>query len=45
MWNRNPDFAKFHAAICYNKAFRVNNPAGLSEVSSVKLELGLLNTE
>jgi hypothetical protein len=45
MWNRNPDFAKFHATICYNKGYRLQNPAGIAELGSAKLELGLLNTE
>ncbi|ORY16573.1 hypothetical protein BCR34DRAFT_611436 [Clohesyomyces aquaticus] len=45
MWNRNPDYAKFAAAICYNKGFRVKDPAGIAEQTSAKLELGLLNTD
>ena len=45
MWNRNPDYAKYHAAICYNKGYRLNNPAGITELASAKLDLGLLNTE
>jgi hypothetical protein len=45
MWNRNPDYAKYHAAICYNKGYRLSNPAGITELASAKLDLGLLNTE
>jgi len=45
MWNRNPDYTKYHAAICYNKGYRLNNTAGITELQSAKLELGQLNTD
>lgn len=45
MWARNPDYKKFPAAACYNKGYRLANPANVDAVASVKFELGLLNTE
>lgn len=45
MWNRNPDYAKFPAVACYNKGYRLANPANVDAVASVKFELGLLKTE
>ncbi|PVI01008.1 hypothetical protein DM02DRAFT_671581 [Periconia macrospinosa] len=45
MWNRNPDYTKYAAAICYNKGYRLANTAGIAELASAKLELGVLNTD
>ncbi|KAH6693595.1 hypothetical protein F5X68DRAFT_187403 [Plectosphaerella plurivora] len=45
MWDRNPDYAKFPAVACYNKGYRLANPANVDAVASVKFDLGLLNTE
>jgi hypothetical protein len=45
MWARNPDYKKFPAVACYNKGYRLANPANVDAVASVKFELGLLNTE
>ncbi|KAH7118565.1 hypothetical protein B0J13DRAFT_532641 [Dactylonectria estremocensis] len=45
MWDRNPDYAKFPAAACYNKGYRLADPAKVAGVVSAKFELGLLNTE
>lgn len=45
MWARNPDYQKFPAAICYNKGYKLQNPAGIDGLVSAKLELGQLNTE
>ncbi|KAF2177340.1 hypothetical protein K469DRAFT_742555 [Zopfia rhizophila CBS 207.26] len=45
MWNRNPDYDTYHAAICYNKGYRLQNATGTFGLTSAKLELGLLNTD
>ncbi|PVH96451.1 hypothetical protein DM02DRAFT_535258 [Periconia macrospinosa] len=45
LWDRNPDYTKYAAAVCYNKGYRLANPAGITELASAKLELGLLNTD
>lgn len=45
MWARNPDYQKFPAAVCYNKGYKLQNPAGMDGLVSAKLELGQLNTE
>ncbi|KAH8588061.1 hypothetical protein B0O99DRAFT_601087 [Bisporella sp. PMI_857] len=45
MWSRNPDRKKYHAAICYNKGYRVQNPSGIAGKLSAKVELGLLHTD
>ncbi|KAH8714088.1 hypothetical protein GQ44DRAFT_625237, partial [Phaeosphaeriaceae sp. PMI808] len=45
MWNRNPDYTKYATAICYNKVYRLANPAGIAELASAKSELGVLNTD
>lgn len=45
MWARNPDYQKFPAAVCYNKGYKLQNPAGIDGLVSAKLELGQLNTE
>ncbi|KAK3984237.1 hypothetical protein QBC44DRAFT_202191, partial [Cladorrhinum sp. PSN332] len=45
MWARNPDYKKFPAAVCYNKGYRVKDPALTEGLVSVKFELGLLNTD
>ncbi|KAH9203886.1 hypothetical protein DL95DRAFT_320562 [Leptodontidium sp. 2 PMI_412] len=45
MWNRNPDYTKFPAAACYNKGYRLSDPAGIDGLRSAKLELGLLSTD
>ncbi|KAL0065590.1 hypothetical protein AAF712_007368 [Marasmius tenuissimus] len=45
MWARNPNRGKWVAAICYNKGWRVKNPAGISDVQSMELKLGALHTD
>ncbi|KAH7012935.1 hypothetical protein EDB80DRAFT_862910 [Ilyonectria destructans] len=45
MWDRNPDYEKFPAAACYNKGYRLADPAKVAGLTSAKFELGLLNTE
>ncbi|KAI9644319.1 hypothetical protein NHQ30_007676 [Ciborinia camelliae] len=45
MWNRNPDYNTYPAAICYNKGYSLKNNAGKTGLLSAKLELGLLSTE
>ncbi|KAM0281235.1 hypothetical protein ACHAQH_003666 [Verticillium albo-atrum] len=45
MWDRNPDYAKFPAAACYNKGYRLADPAKIDGLRSAKFELGLLNTD
>lgn len=45
MWDRNPDYAKFPAAACYNKGYTLADPAKIDGLRSAKFELGLLNTE
>ncbi|KAH6714985.1 hypothetical protein BKA61DRAFT_631861 [Leptodontidium sp. MPI-SDFR-AT-0119] len=45
MWSRNPDRNKWHAAICYNKGYRVQNPNGIDGKLSAKVSSGLLNTD
>ncbi|KAG8161372.1 hypothetical protein KVR01_009636 [Diaporthe batatas] len=45
MWARNPDYQKYPAAICYNKGYKLKNPAGKDGLVSAKLELGQLNTD
>ncbi|KAH8710039.1 hypothetical protein GQ44DRAFT_690355 [Phaeosphaeriaceae sp. PMI808] len=44
MWNRNPDYTKFPATVCYNKGYRTKN-GNLDGLVSAKFELGLLNTD
>ncbi|KAM5341817.1 hypothetical protein ACJ41O_014848 [Fusarium nematophilum] len=45
MWDRNPDYEKFPAAACYNKGYRLADPAKVAGLTSAKFELGLLNTD
>jgi hypothetical protein len=45
MWASNPDRNRWVAVACYNKAWDVANPAGISDVASVKLTRGLLHTD
>ncbi|KAH6707211.1 hypothetical protein EV126DRAFT_488840 [Verticillium dahliae] len=45
MWDRNPDYAKFPAAACYNKGYTLADPAKIDGLRSAKFELGLLNTD
>ncbi|KAJ4393369.1 hypothetical protein N0V93_002577 [Gnomoniopsis smithogilvyi] len=45
MWARNPDYSKFPAAICYNKAYSLQDPNGKDGLLSAKLSLGVLNTD
>lgn len=45
MWNQNPDYNAWPAVACYNKGYRLRNPAGVDGLVTVKLELGVLNTE
>ena len=44
MWNRNPDYEKFPATVCYNKGYRTKNN-NIDGLVSMKYELGLLNTD
>ncbi|GKT50595.1 uncharacterized protein ColSpa_10776 [Colletotrichum spaethianum] len=37
MWKRNPNTKKFHAAICYNKGYRVKDSKGIDGKASVTL--------
>ncbi|KAH7141847.1 hypothetical protein EDB81DRAFT_869797 [Dactylonectria macrodidyma] len=45
MWDRNPDYTRFPAAACYNKGYRLADPAKIDGLVSAKFELGLLNTD
>lgn len=45
MWARNADYVKFPAVACYNKGYRLKDPAGIDGLLSAKLSLGQLNTE
>ncbi|KAK8042843.1 hypothetical protein PG994_013326 [Apiospora phragmitis] len=45
MWAKNPDPAKFAAAICYNEAYDLEDPKGMDGLTSVKMTLGPLNTD
>ena len=45
LWNANPDYETYHAAICYNKRFHVQNPEGIAEVGTARLQLGRLKSE
>ncbi|KAK2042159.1 hypothetical protein LZ31DRAFT_624390 [Colletotrichum somersetense] len=42
MWKKNPDPAKFPAAICYNKGYRLADPNGIDGKASVTLRSNLL---
>ncbi|TDZ67830.1 hypothetical protein CTRI78_v002694 [Colletotrichum trifolii] len=44
MWNRNPNPGKYHAAICYNKGYRVKDPQGIDGLAKVTLRLNVLHT-
>ncbi|PSK42062.1 hypothetical protein B9Z65_3976 [Elsinoe australis] len=45
MWNKNPDYRKYPAVACYNKGYRLQNPAKIAGKVSAKVELGMLNTD
>ena len=45
MWARNPDRNRWVAAVCYNMKWDVANRGGISDVASVKLSMGALNTD
>lgn len=45
MWARNPDYKKFPAVVCYNKAYTLQDPNGKDGLLSAKLSLGVLETE
>ncbi|KAK7955991.1 uncharacterized protein PG986_005213, partial [Apiospora aurea] len=45
MWAKNPDPAKFAAAICYNEAYDLEDPKGMDGLTSAKMTLGPLNTD
>ncbi|RDW65980.1 hypothetical protein BP6252_09615 [Coleophoma cylindrospora] len=45
MWNRNPDYSKYPATVCYNKGYSLKNPAGITGLVSAKLSLGQLFTD
>ncbi|KAJ0118762.1 hypothetical protein N8I77_001450 [Diaporthe amygdali] len=45
MWARNPDYQKYPAAVCYNKGYKLKDPAGTTGLVSAKLTLGQLNTD
>ncbi|KAH7555688.1 hypothetical protein J3E72DRAFT_270955 [Bipolaris maydis] len=45
MWARNPDRRRWVAAACYNMNWDVANRGGISDVASVKLSMGALNTD
>ncbi|EFQ30367.1 hypothetical protein CGRA01v4_09900 [Colletotrichum graminicola] len=42
MWKKNPDPAKFPAAVCYNKGYRLADPNGVDGKASVTLRSNLL---
>ncbi|KDN62278.1 hypothetical protein CSUB01_09663 [Colletotrichum sublineola] len=44
MWKKNPDPAKFPAAICYNQGYRVADPNGVDGKASVTLRSNVLKT-
>ncbi|KAH6693709.1 hypothetical protein F5X68DRAFT_187502 [Plectosphaerella plurivora] len=45
MWNQNPDAGRYGAAICYNKGYRLQRPAGINGLRSAKLRMGAFNTD
>ncbi|WYZ39334.1 hypothetical protein EsH8_III_001248 [Colletotrichum jinshuiense] len=45
MYDNNPDIRRYPAAICYNKGYDVQRPAGVIGKVSAKLTLGALNTD
>jgi hypothetical protein len=45
MWNSNPDSAIYLAAICYKKDYSLQDNSLISNVTSVELTSGALNTE
>ncbi|XP_014562316.1 hypothetical protein COCVIDRAFT_84064, partial [Bipolaris victoriae FI3] len=45
MWARNPDRNRWVAAACYNMKWDVANRGRISDVASVKLSMGALNTD
>jgi len=44
MWQNNPDPSRWVGAACYNKGWHVKDPSAISDVVSMKLSLGALNT-
>ncbi|KAL1845930.1 hypothetical protein Daus18300_014406 [Diaporthe australafricana] len=46
MWERNPDYAEYVAAVCYNQDYGLSDPAAMREgVVSVSLVSGVLETD